>query len=68
VPPSSSFRAGYAYSNFGPTEGAIAAAKQTGKSWEDVAEEKLYRRLGSGFPSGIASKQEIERFCVSVTR
>ena len=46
VPPSSSFRAGYSYSNFGLTEGAVAAAKPTGKSWEEVAEEKLYRPLG----------------------
>lgn len=46
VPPSSSFRAGYAYSNFGLTEGAIAAAMPTGKPWEEVAEEKLYRPLG----------------------
>ncbi|MDX8534692.1 serine hydrolase [Mesorhizobium sp. VK25A] len=46
VPPSSSFRSGYSYSNFGLTEGAVAAAKPTGKSWEDVAEEKLYRPLG----------------------
>ena len=46
VPPSSSFRAGYSYSNFGLTEGALAAAKPTGKAWEDVAEEKLYRPLG----------------------
>jgi CubicO group peptidase (beta-lactamase class C family) len=46
VPPSSSFRAGYSYSNFGITEGAIAAAKPTGKSWEIVAEEKLFRPLG----------------------
>lgn len=46
VPPSSSFRAGYSYSNFGLTEGAIAAAKPTGKPWEEVAEEKLYRPLG----------------------
>ncbi|RWC49698.1 MAG: serine hydrolase, partial [Mesorhizobium sp.] len=46
VPPSSSFRAGYSYSNFGLTEGAVAAAMPTGKSWEDVAEEKLYRPLG----------------------
>ncbi|PBB84016.1 MULTISPECIES: serine hydrolase [unclassified Mesorhizobium] len=46
VPPSSSFRAGYSYSNFGLTEGAIAAARATGKSWEEVAEEKLYRPLG----------------------
>ncbi|MET3590821.1 CubicO group peptidase (beta-lactamase class C family) [Mesorhizobium shonense] len=46
VPPSSSFRAGYSYSNFGLTEGAVAAARPTGKSWEEVAEEKLYRPLG----------------------
>ncbi|MBZ9990876.1 serine hydrolase [Mesorhizobium sp. BH1-1-5] len=46
VPPSSSFRAGYSYSNFGLTEGAVAAARPTGKSWEEIAEEKLYRPLG----------------------
>ena len=44
--PTSSFRAGYAYSNFGLTEGAVAAAKPTGKSWEDVCDEKLYKPLG----------------------
>ena len=46
VPAASSFRAGYSYSNAGFTEGAVAAAKSTGKSWETVAEEKLYRPLG----------------------
>jgi CubicO group peptidase (beta-lactamase class C family) len=46
VPPSSSFRAGYSYSNFGLTEGGVAAAKPTGKSWEVVAEEKLFKPLG----------------------
>src|SRR5262249_48685281 len=46
VKPSSSFRAGYSYSNFGMTEGGVAAAKATGKSWEDVSEEKLFRPLG----------------------
>jgi len=44
--PTSSFRAGYAYSNFGLTEGAVAAAKPTSMAWEDVAEEKLYEPLG----------------------
>jgi CubicO group peptidase (beta-lactamase class C family) len=44
--PTSSFRSAYAYSNFGITEGAVAAGKPTGKSWEDVAEEKLYKPLG----------------------
>ncbi|TWT13024.1 serine hydrolase [Reyranella sp. CPCC 100927] len=46
VAPLSSFRAGYSYSNAGLTEGAVAAAKPTGKSWESVAEEMLYRPLG----------------------
>ena len=46
VPPSSSFRAGYSYSNFGLTEGAVAAARPTGKDWETVAEDFLYRPLG----------------------
>ena len=46
VPPSSSFRAGYAYSNAGFTQGALAAAMPTGQSWEKVAEERLYRPLG----------------------
>lgn len=44
--PGGSFRASYAYSNFGFTAGAVAAARPTGKNWEDVAEEKLYRPLG----------------------
>ncbi|HKU96891.1 MAG TPA: serine hydrolase [Vineibacter sp.] len=46
VAPLSSFRAGYSYSNAGLTEGAIAAARPTGKAWETVAEDKLYRPLG----------------------
>lgn len=46
VPPSSSFRAGYAYSNAGFTLGASAAARPTGRPWADVAEAELYRPLG----------------------
>ena len=46
VSPSSSFRAGYSYSNMGLTAGAMAAAAPTGKAWEDVAQEKLYAPLG----------------------
>jgi CubicO group peptidase (beta-lactamase class C family) len=46
LPPASSFRSAYAYSNFGLTAGAVAAVRSTGRSWEDVAEEKLYRPLG----------------------
>jgi CubicO group peptidase (beta-lactamase class C family) len=46
APPAHSFRGGYAYSNFGLTEGAVAAARVAGKGWEEVAEERLYRPLG----------------------
>jgi CubicO group peptidase (beta-lactamase class C family) len=51
VPPSSSFRAGYAYSNAGLTAGALAAARPTGKSWEDVSNEWLFRPLGMSMTS-----------------
>ena len=44
--PDSSFRSGYAYTNFGMTEGAVAAAKAAGKDWEEVSQEKLYKPLG----------------------
>jgi CubicO group peptidase (beta-lactamase class C family) len=44
--PDSSFRAGYAYTNFGITEAACAAAKAYGMSWEDASEQKLYKPLG----------------------
>ena len=46
VQPWVSFRGGYAYSNFGLTEGGVAAAKAAGMSWEDAAEEKLFKPLG----------------------
>ncbi|SFK51744.1 CubicO group peptidase, beta-lactamase class C family [Methylocapsa palsarum] len=46
VPPASSFRAGYSYSNFGFTEGGAAAARAVGKPWEEVAEDKLFKPLG----------------------
>jgi CubicO group peptidase (beta-lactamase class C family) len=42
------FRSGYAYTNFGFTEAAVAAAKATGKTWEDLAADRLFRRLGMG--------------------
>jgi CubicO group peptidase (beta-lactamase class C family) len=46
VPPASSFRSGYSYSNFGITAGAVAAAAGAGLAWEEAAEEKLYAPLG----------------------
>ena len=44
--PAYSFRNGYSYSNFGLTEGAVAAARFSGRSWEETCEEKLYKPLG----------------------
>jgi CubicO group peptidase (beta-lactamase class C family) len=44
--PESSFRSHYAYTNFGMTEGGIAAAKAYGMEWEEASEQKLYRPLG----------------------
>ena len=44
--PEYSFRNGYSYSNFGLTEGAVAAARFAGMGWEEAAEEKLYKPLG----------------------
>jgi CubicO group peptidase (beta-lactamase class C family) len=44
--PDSSFRSSYAYTNFGITEAAQAAAKAYGMSWEDASEQRLYKPLG----------------------
>ncbi|MBY0547411.1 MAG: serine hydrolase [Candidatus Obscuribacterales bacterium] len=43
--PDSSFRSAYAYTNFGFTEGAVAAAKTTGKTFEDLCDEKVFKPL-----------------------
>lgn len=40
------FRATYAYTNFGFTAAAVAVAQQQGRSWEELAAERLYRPLG----------------------
>ena len=44
--PDSSFRSHYAYTNFGMTEGAVAAAKAYGQEWDALCQEKLYKPLG----------------------
>src|SRR5438132_6204545 len=44
--PGSSFRSHYAYTNFGVTEGGIAAAKAYGLEWEGASKQKLYNPLG----------------------
>lgn len=44
--PASSFRSRFTYTNFGFTEGAVAASKAAGASWETLAAAKLYTPLG----------------------
>ena len=44
--PDSSFRSHYAYTNFGLTAAAVAAAKAYGMEWETASEGKLYKPLG----------------------
>ncbi|MFL5706680.1 MAG: serine hydrolase domain-containing protein, partial [Ktedonobacteraceae bacterium] len=46
LPTDNNFRATYAYTNFGLTEAAAAAAKAAGKSWEDLSAARLYQPLG----------------------
>ena len=40
------FRATYHYSNFGYTAGGIAASTAAGKTWEDLAQETLFKPAG----------------------
>lgn len=44
--PLAPIRTRYAYSNFGFTSGAVAAAAATGKEWADLAETELFAPLG----------------------
>ena len=44
--PDSSFRSHYAYTNFGMTEGALAAVKPYQLEWEEACAQKLYKPLG----------------------
>ena len=46
VPTENNFRSHYAYTNFGMTEGAVAAAHAAGTPWEELSQERLYKRLG----------------------
>jgi CubicO group peptidase (beta-lactamase class C family) len=52
------FRKTYAYSNFGYTTGAIAAATKIGKPWEVIAGEQLYSRVGMTSTSSRFSDYE----------
>lgn len=40
------FREGYQYSNFGLTEGAVAAAKAAREPWAEIARRRLFEPLG----------------------
>ncbi len=44
--PSSSMRSAYNYTNFGLTAAAEAVARAAGTSWEELAAERLYDRIG----------------------
>lgn len=44
--PEGPFRAHYAYTNFGLTAAAVAAATAAGAEWEDLAATRLYEPLG----------------------
>jgi CubicO group peptidase (beta-lactamase class C family) len=44
--PTGPFRASYAYTNFGLTQAAVAAAKAADKPWEVLSEERLYHPAG----------------------
>ena len=43
--PLAAFRDSYAYTNFGLTAAAEAAANTTGSSWEDMAEKRLFKPM-----------------------
>jgi CubicO group peptidase (beta-lactamase class C family) len=58
VPLAGQFRETYHYSNFGLTEGAIAAAIRTGKTWEQLAQQRLYGKIGMRSTSSRYSDYE----------
>lgn len=51
--PDSSFRSHYAYTNFGLTEGGVAAAKAYGMTWEEACKKNLYEPLGMSSTSSL---------------
>lgn len=46
IPLQNLFRSQYAYTNFGLTAGAVAAANAAQQNWEDLSETRLYKPLG----------------------
>ena len=58
VPLAGQFRETYHYSNFGLTEGAIAATLKTDSTWEELAEQRLYAKIGMRSTSSRYSDYE----------
>ncbi len=58
VPLAGAFRETYHYSNFGYTEGVLAAISKTGKTWEEVAQQQLYGKIGMHSTSSRYSDYE----------
>jgi CubicO group peptidase (beta-lactamase class C family) len=56
--PLAPFRISYAYTNFGLTAAAEAVAVASGKSWEDLSDEVLYRPLGMTSTSSVFADYE----------
>ena len=69
VPPSSSFRAGYAYSNAGLTQGRARRGDADRAALGEVAEERLYRPLGMAVdqlaPRRLRGAPQPRRRCTS---
>ena len=59
--PLDTFRSSYNYSNFGYTEGGVAAAHAMKMAWEDLADEVLFRKLGMAASSYRHSDYEKAR-------
>ena len=55
VPTGNKFRSQYAYTNFGVTEGGVAAAKAACKTWDEISEERLYKPLDTNSTSSRLS-------------
>jgi CubicO group peptidase (beta-lactamase class C family) len=58
LPLPGTFRKTYQYSNFGYTEGAIAAAKHVHERWEVLAHKRLFKPLGMTSTSYLYSDYE----------
>jgi CubicO group peptidase (beta-lactamase class C family) len=58
LPLAADLRKAYQYSNFGLTEGAVAVTKKVGMTWEELAEQRLYSKIGMRSTSSQFSDYE----------